>query len=136
MDVNTKMLDTLKVIADYLQMDGRGAGMLRMAQDAIESAEALTAMPQDQEEPGEERWFRMTYAYDEPRYYDFVVPARSASEAEALAQAALDAGVFADIEGESDNSASGHRVFVETADYPEAEAVDYARLVDGKLVEG
>jgi hypothetical protein len=100
-------------------------------------AESLTALPQAEEEPGEPRWFRMSYAYDVPHYLDFVVQARSQAEAERLAQEALDNGVFTDEAGEAYwENLHGDRVFVETADYPEAEAARYPRLADGKLVEG
>lgn len=46
--------------------------------------------------------FVMTYAYDVPCYVDFIVEAESEEAAEALAQAALDAGRFSDVSCEPD----------------------------------
>ena len=59
--------------------------------------------------------FVLSYAYDVPRYEDFIVTAVSEHEAEKKAEAALKAGKLTHVIGEEFDNRENHRVFLNRA---------------------
>lgn len=59
------------------------------------------------------RTFKCSYAHDVPKYFDFIVHARTEEEAQAKMERALKAGVFENVTTqEFDNGVENERVFV------------------------
>lgn len=79
--------------------------------------------------------FRMSYAYDAPHYFDFVVEASTEAEAMRLAEAALASGTFDEVDAvePSDYDKNDERVFIGGIELDENEVQFEPRLVDGLL---